>query len=125
DEEIVRAVERRPALHGMGTTLTLAFFLRGELFIAHAGDSRATLLRNGHLARLTEDHTLAAEMVRRGQLAPEKVATHKLRHVVTNVVGGPKPGVYAEVGHLNVEPGDRLLLSTDGLTDMVSETEIA
>ena len=125
DAEIIRAAEKRPKLQGMGTTLTLAFFLRGELFVAHAGDSRASLFRHGHLARLTRDHTLAAELVRRGELAPEKVATHKLRHVVTNIVGGPTPGVVAEVAHATVEPGDRLLLCTDGLSDMVPDAEIA
>jgi PPM family protein phosphatase len=125
DAEILRTVQQRPVLHGMGTTMTLAFFLRGELFTAHAGDSRAALFRGGHLARLTQDHTLAAELVRRGKLAPEQVATHKLRHVVTNVVGGPQPGVFVEVGHVAVEPGDRLLLCTDGLSDMVPEAEIA
>ena len=72
DAEVMRAAEKRPKLQGMGTTLTLAFFLRGELFIAHAGDSRASLFRHGMLASLTRDHTLAAELVRRGELAPKK-----------------------------------------------------
>jgi serine/threonine protein phosphatase PrpC len=125
DAGVMRAAEKRPKLQGMGTTLTLAFFLRGELFIAHAGDSRASLFRHGHLARLTRDHTLAAEMVRRGELAPEKVATHRLRHVVTNIIGGPSQGVYAEVAHATIEPGDRLLLCSDGLTDMLPDAEIA
>jgi len=125
DAEITRAAEKRPKLQGMGTTLTLAFFLRGELYIAHAGDSRASLFRHGHLARLTLDHTLAAEMVRRGELAPEKVATHRLRHVVTNIIGGPTPGVFAEIAHATVEAGDRLLLCTDGLSDMVPDADVA
>jgi protein phosphatase len=125
DAEITRAAEKRPKLHGMGTTLTVALFLRDELFIAHAGDSRASLFRHGHLARLTRDHTLAAELVRRGELAPEKVATHRLRHVVTNIIGGPNPGVFAEVAHATIEPGDRLLLCTDGLSDMVTDADVA
>jgi protein phosphatase len=125
DAEVLRAAEKRPKLQGMGTTLTLAFFIRGELFIAHAGDSRASIFRHGQLARLTRDHTLAAELVRRGELAPEQVATHRLRHVVTNIVGGPTPGVHAEIAHAVVEPGDRLLLCTDGLSDMVPEGEVA
>jgi protein phosphatase len=125
DAEITRAAEKRPKLQSMGTTLTLAFFLRGELYIAHAGDSRASLFRHGHLARLTRDHTLAAELVRRGELAPEKVATHRLRHVVTNIIGGPTPGVAAEIAHATVEPGDRLLLCTDGLSDMVPDADVA
>jgi protein phosphatase len=124
DANIVRIAQERPTLHGMGTTLTLAFAVRSELFVVHAGDSRAGLFRGGKLYRLTQEHTLAAELVRRGKLAPGEVATHRLRHIVTNVVGGPKPGVYAEVSRAHLEPRDRLVLCTDGLTDMLGDADV-
>ncbi len=69
---VVRESRRRPELHGMGTTLTVAYSLGHELFVAHVGDSRCYLLRGGMLYRLTRDHTLVAEMVRRGVLTDEQ-----------------------------------------------------
>jgi protein phosphatase len=108
----------------MGTTLTLAFVLENELFVAHVGDSRCYLLRGGLLYRLTRDHTLVAEMVRQGLLDPEEAARHNFRHVITNVVGGADPGVQVEMHELPLEAGDRLLLCSDGLTEMVPEEEI-
>ena len=124
NDQLIHEADRRPELHGMATTLTLAYFLRRELFVAHVGDTRCYLLRNGMLYRLTRDHTMVAEMVRRGLLKPEEAAHHAYRHVVTNVVGGADPGVQVEMHKLPVEAGDCLLLCTDGLTEMASDEEI-
>ena len=124
NEKLITEGDRRPELHGMATTLTLAYFLRRELFVAHVGDSRCYLLRAGLLYRLTRDHTLVAEMVRRGLLKPEEVASHAYRHVVTNVVGGSDPGVQVEMHKMPLEAGDCLLLCSDGLTEMVNDEEI-
>ena len=77
-------------LAGMGTTLTLAYSIHRDLFVAHVGDSRAYLFRQGRLHRLTNDHTWVREMVRRGQLRSGEVKRHPLRHLITNVVGGPE-----------------------------------
>jgi protein phosphatase len=124
DARVLREARRRPELHGMGTTLTLAYVLDGELFVAHVGDSRCYLLRQGMLYRLTRDHTLADEMVRRGVLPKEEAAHHGFRHVITNVVGGKDPGVQVEVHKAPLEVGDRILLCSDGLTEMVPEAKI-
>ena len=121
---LIHEADRRPELRGMATTLTLAYALHRDLFVAHVGDSRCYLLRNNMLYRLTRDHTLVAEMVRRGLLKQEEVAHHAYRHVVTNVVGGDDPGVQVEVHKLRLEEGDSLLLCSDGLTEMVPEDEI-
>jgi PPM family protein phosphatase len=124
DARLIQEARNRPELRGMGTTLTLAYTLNNELFVAHVGDSRCYLLRNGMLYRLTNDHTLVGEMVRHGAIKPEEAAHHRLRHVVTNVVGGHDQGVKVELHKLALESGDRLLLCSDGLTEMVSEGEI-
>jgi len=124
NDQLIREASRRPELHGMATTLTLAYFLHRELFVAHVGDSRCYLLRNNLLYRLTRDHTLVAEMVRRGLLKPEEAACHAHRHIVTNVVGGDDPGVQAEMHKMPLEGGDCILLCSDGLTEMVPEAEI-
>jgi protein phosphatase len=124
DERLFQLAHRRPELRGMGTTLTLAYALEDQLFIAHVGDSRCYLLRGGLLYRLTRDHTLVAEMVRRGLLKPEQVAQNAYRHVIINVVGGSDPGVEVELHKLPLQSGDRLLLCSDGLTEMVSDEDI-
>jgi protein phosphatase len=124
DQRVYGESQRRPECRGMGTTLTLAFVLENELFVAHVGDSRCYLLRSGLLYRLTSDHTLVAEMVRQGLLDPEEAARHNFRHVITNVVGGSDPGVQVEMHKLPLEAGDRLLLCSDGLTEMVCEDEV-
>src|SRR5262249_41125376 len=92
-----------PGLEGMGTTLTMAYSHDGDLFVAHAGDSRCYLYRNAELQQLTQDHTLVQYLVESGILTPEKAASHDLRHVITNVVGGPSPGVRAEVHRMRLE----------------------
>jgi protein phosphatase len=77
-----------PECCGMGTTLTLAYCLNQTLFIAHAGDSRCYVFRRGSLIRLTRDHTLVDDMVRHGHITSEIARHHRLRHVVTNALGG-------------------------------------
>jgi len=125
DARILDQAAHHPELRGMGTTVTLAYFFRSALFVIHVGDSRAYLLRAGTLYRLTEDHTLVGELVRRGQLDPVKAARHQLRHVITNVVGGNEQGLRVEMHKLGIEPGDLMLLCSDGLTETVPDDRVA
>jgi protein phosphatase len=113
-----------PALRGMGTTLTIAWNLGPQLFLAHAGDSRAYLLRGGTLHRLTRDHTLAQALADAGQVPAEEVATHRLRNVLVKWLGGGKDHE-PDVQRLPLADGDWLLLCSDGLTDMVDDATIA
>lgn len=124
DDRLFQEIGRNPHVHGMGTTLTLAYTLGNELFLAHVGDSRAYLLRDGQLRQLTDDHTMVREMVQKGILRPAEAATHSLRHMLTNVVGGPDVGVRVELHQMELEIGDVLLLCTDGLTDMLEDSQI-
>jgi protein phosphatase len=114
-----------PALAGMGTTLTLACSVGAHLCLYHAGDSRAYLFRRGHLQRLTQDHTVAQSLVDVGLIRPEQAARHHLRHVLTRALGGGNSDSEAEIHYLQLDDGDRLLLCTDGLTEMVSDARIA
>lgn len=125
DACVYEAAVNNPGLRGMGTTLTMAYSLDADLFVAHVGDSRCYLYRSGALHQLTRDDTLVQQMVENGILQPEKAAEHAFRHVITNVVGGPNPGVQVEVHRMRLEPGDVLLLCTDGLTGMLPEDRIA
>ena len=113
-----------PELRGMGTTLTLAYSLNDVLFVAHVGDTRCYLCRQGILYRLTHDHTLVDEMVRNGTVAIEDAAKHHLRHVITNAVGGSSANLRVEVHKLQLEDSDRVLLCSDGLTGMLTDDEI-
>jgi protein phosphatase len=125
DARIAEEAAEHPELSGMGTTVTMAFHLGPQLSILHVGDSRAYLYRNAELHQLTRDHTLVAEMLSSGALRPEEASHHRLRHVITNVVGGPEPGVSVEVHTSTVQAGDRLLLCSDGLTEVVAHDVIA
>ncbi len=125
NSRVLAEASAHPGLGGMGTTLTLAFCLGNDLFVAHAGDSRCYLSREGRLYRLTADHTLAEEMVRRGALSPEEAAHSRWSHVVTNAVGGGSQEVTVEVHKVGLQPKDVLMLCSDGLTGMVSEQDIA
>jgi serine/threonine protein phosphatase PrpC len=125
DAQILHQAAEHPKLAGMGTTLTMAYHIDRQLCVAHVGDSRAYLYRGDDLQQITHDHTVTAEMVRLGQIRPEDVIHHRLRHVITNVVGGPEAGVYVEAHALELDPGDRLMLCSDGLTEMLSHDVIA
>jgi protein phosphatase len=115
-----------PGLWGMGTTLTAAA-LAGDhhLQLAHVGDSRAYLLRDGALDQLTTDHTVVGELVRRGRLTPGQAAVHPERSILTRAVG-LDPTVPVDLPDpLELQPGDQVLLCSDGLTEAVDHDRIA
>jgi serine/threonine protein phosphatase PrpC len=122
------ALRRRAAedasLAGMGTTLTGAFSVGGDLFVLHVGDSKAYVLRDGTLRKITHDHTVAQEYADLGVIPQEDVAQHRMHHVLTRAVGMPDEDLHGDMHHLGIQNGDRLLLCSDGLTDMVSEPAI-
>jgi protein phosphatase len=122
---LLERARRDPALAGMGTTLTVAMSLGPDFIVVHVGDSRVYLLRRGVLHRLTRDHTLAQELADLGRLPDEDVATHALRNVLTDAIGLWEEGGEPDVRRLPLADGDRLLLCTDGLTEMVDDATIA
>lgn len=110
---------------GMGTTVTAALVEPdGRIAFANVGDSRAYLLRDGALQRLTEDHSVVAELVASGQISEQEAGTHPQRNVVTRVLGA-EATVQVDTFWLQAQDGDLILLCSDGLTDMVSEDEFA
>jgi protein phosphatase len=111
-------------LQGMGTTLTAAYLDDADLSIAHVGDSRAYLFRDGRLQRLTEDHSLVEELKKRGKLTEEQAEEHPQRSVITRALG-PFPTVEVDTWTYPVREGDVLLLCSDGLTSMVGEERIS
>jgi protein phosphatase len=115
--------QQNPALAGMGTTLTLAISLGIDLLVAHVGDSRAYLYREDKLHRLTRDHTFAQEMADAGLISVSDIAKHRMRHVLTRSLGDDR-SVRAEFRRTELRNGDRLLLCSDGLHDLVDDDAI-
>ena len=121
--ELQRGAQDDEARHGMATTLTAVLLRDGRVTLVQVGDSRAYLLRDGDLSRLSTDQTLVQLLVDKGDLAPEQVATHPYRNVVLRSVNGDEP-VEPTLRDLDLLVGDRLLLCSDGLTDFVAETDV-
>jgi serine/threonine protein phosphatase PrpC len=123
-QEANRRVHERasndPSTSGMGTTMTVALVEpSGEITFGHVGDSRAYLLRGDRLEQLTDDHSLVAELVRRGELSARDAEVHPQRSVITRALG-TDPDVDVDAFTIRPEPGDVYLLCSDGLSDMVA-----
>jgi serine/threonine protein phosphatase PrpC len=125
DQTLTDCSEADHRLFGMGTTLTVTYSVGIDLFVVHLGDSRVYLFRGGQLQQLTRDHTVAQAMADAGYIAPEEVRHHRKRHVLTNFLGGHHGKVKGDVRWLRLRDDDRLLLCSDGLTDMVDDDTIA
>jgi serine/threonine protein phosphatase PrpC len=124
--DLAAALTRDPALAGMATTLTAAALTSGgRLVLAHVGDSRGYLLRRGELIRLTTDHSLVQALIDSGAITLEQARVHPMRSVVLAALRGrPEDLAGVTVRALPVQPGDRLLLCTDGLSGAVPEVAL-
>lgn len=121
--EIFAAAGADPAKAGMGTTITAGAIEDGTLEVAHVGDSRAYLWRDGDLEQVTNDHSVVAELVRRGTLTPEEASRHPHRNVITRALGAEEQ-VEVDRMSLDLRPGDVVLLCSDGLTGHLSDDQI-
>lgn len=115
--------QNNPEQIGMGTTLEAVAILDDQFTIAHVGDSRVYLLRDGELIQLTEDHSLVNELLKSGEITPEMASTHPRRNVITRSVGMPGTVEVDIISHSYLAE-DQLLLCSDGLTNMVSPEEM-
>jgi len=123
NERVMAAVAAQPWLKGMGTTVVAGLLNEKKLSLAHVGDSRAYLFRDGELSRLTDDHSWVHEQVAAGILTEEEAKTHPLKNVVTRALGGG-PSVSPDLQELVFRPGDRFIFCSDGLTTMLSDEDI-
>lgn len=124
-QALLESARAAPELAGMGSTLTGVLLIGSDALIGHIGDSRAYLWRGGSLKRLTHDHTQAQQCVDEGIYASVAEAPRFMRHVLLNCLGGNDHEVHVETHHVALANGDRLLLCTDGLSDMLTDAEIA
>lgn len=127
-QDRVRAgVAQDEARAGMATTMTAVITDGTRFVLGHLGDSRAYVVRDGLLTRVSRDHTYVQDLVDEGRLTPPELATHPWRNVVLRTVNGNATGESAgepDLVELFLEPGDRILVASDGLTDLVAEEEI-
>lgn len=117
---VITAAEDGRGRSGMGTTITAAMIEGTRIAVAHVGDSRAYLLHLGELQQITDDHSMVADMVRRGTLTLEESRHHPNRSVITRALGSD-PNLLVDTLEVDAAPGDRLLLCSDGLTSMVED----
>jgi PPM family protein phosphatase len=123
NREIHQLAQEDSSRAGMGTTLTAAMVRGDEVSLGHVGDSRAYVLRQGQLKRLTKDHSLVEELRRQGRLTEEQAEEHPQRSIITRALG-PEPNVNVDTMTFPARDGDVYLLCSDGLTTMVSDDEI-
>ena len=124
NREIHDTAQAKPELTGMGTTLVALLAGGGRIALAHVGDSRAYLIRAGQIRRLTDDHSLVAELVRRQEISEESARGHPHRHVLTRALG-VRRAVEPDLAELTPAPGDVFVLCSDGLTNHFEDAELA
>ncbi len=124
NDQVSQMAADEPSYRGMGTTLTATMLEGSRLHVAHVGDSRAYLLREGSFSQLTDDHTLVQHLVDEGQITQEEAATHPQRSIITRAIG-VSTDVDVDSMTLDLEAGDQVLLCSDGLTGVLDDTRIA
>ena len=124
NQVIHESSQSNPAMKGMGSTVVgITITGDGLLAVAHAGDSRAYLMRHGGMFQLTNDHSLVAEQVRQGLITEEEAHNSKVKNVITRALGA-MPDIEVDLSEQPLEPGDVMLLCSDGLTNMVDDDTI-
>jgi len=121
---LVEQTRGEVGLEGLGSTVVLLLVCGQEGTVANLGDSRAYLWRQGRLSRLTKDHTVLQILLDRGEVNAAEVVDHPAGHHVTRFVGMPDPPL-PDIHTLELEPGDRILLCSDGLSDMLCESTLS
>ena len=118
--EAIYGAGQKPESRGMGTTCSVLWLDLPYAIVGHVGDSRAYLLRDGHLIQLTQDHSWVADRVRQGLLTEEEARNHRWRNVITNALGS-FPNAKVDLIGVKVKPGDMFLLCSDGLSGVLED----
>lgn len=123
NDRIYEESAKRPEYRGMGTTTTTALVRNKQLTVAHVGDSRAYLVRNGVIKQVTEDHSWVNEQVKAGFITSEEARNHRFKNVITRSLGHEK-NIQVDIVQLDLKDGDKFLLCSDGLSNLVTDAEI-
>lgn len=122
NKEVLRTALEEPSMAGMGTTMVVASVVGEYLYVANVGDSRLYLIKDD-IRQITQDHSLIAEMVRLGELNPEEARNHPDKNIITRAVG-TEENVEMDFFDLKLEPGQWFVMCSDGLSNMVEDSEI-
>ena len=109
---------------GMGSTLVGALMTAKRAFVANVGDSRAYLIADGRIQQITKDHSFVAELVRKGELTPDEARTHPRKNIITRAIG-VEASVKCDIFEIKAPPDSRILLCSDGLSNVLTDNEIA
>ena len=120
---VIRGAEEGVGKPGMGCTASAVLIEKNKMAVAHVGDSRVYVLHRGTLVRITHDHSYVEELVDSGQITADEARTHPSRSIITRALGSD-PDMYADHFSLEVNDGDRVILCSDGLSSMISDSEI-
>ena len=120
---VIKAAEEGVGKPGMGCTATAVLIEKNKMAVAHVGDSRVYVLHHGTLVRITHDHSYVEELVDAGEITADEARTHPSRSIITRALGSD-PDMYADHFSLEVNDGDRIILCSDGLSSMISDSEI-
>ena len=123
NERLIEDAGRSPELSGMGTTVVACVIQEDHLYVANMGDSRLYRIGKDGIAQVTMDHSLVEEMIRAGRLDRENVRNHPEKNIITKAVGGASDAM-PDFFELDIETGDKILLCSDGLSNMVEDDEI-
>ena len=124
NQHIIEKAREFSDLNGMGTTMVAALLFDQKFLMANIGDSRGYLFRDGQLHQLTEDHSLVNELVKRGEISAEQARQHPQKNIITRTLG-ISPDADIDTNLYQIQPGDQLLLCSDGLTNMVTDQQLA
>lgn len=122
NNEIYKAASRDPELSGMGTTMVVAVVIDGKLYVANVGDSRLYII-NDEISQITMDHSLVEELIRNGELERKKGRNHPEKNIITRAMGS-KDEVVPDFFEIDLQPDDKILICSDGLSNMVEDDEI-
>jgi len=123
NRKIYKASVSNEEYRGMGTTLTMGIIIDDYLWVAHVGDSRAYLVRNGVITKLTEDHSLVGELVTKGELTEREASSHPHRNILTRALGSAGE-ITVDIRYTSILKDDIIIFTTDGLTNLLSSEEI-
>ncbi|MGM0472106.1 MAG: Stp1/IreP family PP2C-type Ser/Thr phosphatase [Bacillota bacterium] len=124
NRQILQAAKENPKYQGMGTTLTAALLTSQQVYIGHVGDSRAYLFRAGELIQLTEDHSLVNQLLESGEITEQEARNHPQRNLLLQALGTAED-IEVDIISQQIKEDDLFLLCSDGLTDLLSDQEIA